>query len=74
MSTEILPRWTVMDGEYHVEGDCCRPGDGLGRTCRVCGSRVHTQPVYAGIFEVCERCNDHDWQPGPPPKPAGAFT
>lgn len=68
-----LTRWIVLDGEYHVERDCCSPDGGLGKVCGKCGGRVHTQPVYAGLAEACEGC-DTDWQQGPPPKPAGAFT
>lgn len=58
MSTE--PRETNMDGELHVEGECCEPGRSiLGRWCRDCGARVHCQPVYGGIAETCEACPRH---------------
>lgn len=60
-----LPREADMDGELHVEGECCGDGDIMGRECRKCGARRHQQPVYGGIADLCERCPedaDH-WYP-----------
>ena len=47
-----------LDGELHVEGECCHERSILGMTCRAdgCGGRVHRQPIYGAIMEVCERC------------------
>lgn len=51
-----MTREANMDGELHVEGECCGEGSILGRTCTKCGGRLHRQPVYGGVAELCERC------------------
>lgn len=51
-----------MDGELHVEGECCGEDDIMGRECPRCGGRLHQQPVYGGIANNCEVCGDH-WFP-----------
>jgi len=53
-----------LDGTLHVTGACCDEEDSiLGRTCTVpgCGGRVHVQPVYGGLLDVCERCERDQW-------------
>ena len=58
-------REAVMDGELHVEGECCDEDSILGRACPRCGARQHRQPVYGGIADLCERCpaDQHQWSP-----------
>lgn len=61
----MIAREANMDGELHVEGDCCGDDTILGRACPRCGARQHRQPVYSAIAELCERCpaDQHQWRP-----------
>lgn len=54
-----------LDGQLHVKGGCCGPSSILGGRCRACGSRLHRQPIYSGIWDCCERCEDDagNWLP-----------
>lgn len=58
------PREACMDGELHVEGECCGENRIMGRVC-ACGGRLHQQPVYGGIADLCERCprDESHWYP-----------
>jgi hypothetical protein len=49
-------RETCMDGDLHIEGECCGEDSILGHACAGCGGRVHGQPVYGGIEYRCEGC------------------
>lgn len=56
-----------LDGTLHVRGACCDEHSILGEVCRRpgCGGRVHVQPIYGGLWEVCERCevDRASWRP-----------
>jgi hypothetical protein len=59
-----------LDGMLHFVGGVvcgCRVSGIMGKACRKCGALVHQQPIYGGIAEACERCDD-DWIDGEPPK------
>lgn len=70
------PRWTNMDGQIHVTGECCDTGPMSGKACHKCGALVHQMPVYGGIMEICEKCpSDAEcWHEGKPPAPCGDFV
>lgn len=62
LEPERVARVANMDGDDHREGDCCKLGH-FGAVCTKCGGRVHRQPVYGGIAELCEGCPEdaHYW-------------
>lgn len=70
MGKPVPIRWTLIDGELHVEGQCCSPSGHGGSRCPKDGGRVHKQGVYGGMAYCCERCEHdaHYWQTGPLPE------
>ncbi len=62
-------RFLNIDGMLHVAGGevcgCSLTSGIIGKACHKCGSLVHQQPIYGGIADACEWCDE--WDLGPLP-------
>jgi len=48
-------KYFTIDGERHYINNADRCCDSFSDTCE-CGGTLHSQPIYGGIVQQCDRC------------------